>query len=1002
MLGPNQTSSLNQLPETWPPVCVMTAFTPAPIPDTETLRLATLASYSVMDSPPEDAFDDFTQLASQLLGAPIALISLLDESRQWFKSKVGLDADETPRDWAFCSHAILQPDVMIVEDAKRDVRFAGNPLVVGEPHIRFYAGCPLVSSDGHALGTLCVIDHEPRKLSEAQVGTLRRLGRQLVNLLELRRTTLRQRETELRLREQRLQLQKLALVTQRTNNVVIMADPEGRITWVNKAFEQITGFALDEAVGRTPGSLLQFAGTSSHEREILRDAVMQRKAARVHILNRGKHGNVYWMDVDLQPLHDEQEGFLGFVAVETDITDLIRQRDHLDAMFEALPVGFVQLGPDLSIQRSNRLAQHLLDRPLSAQGSQLPVQINSMIRDTLHETRGIGRQLVVVPDLHGHARWLQMTTALLPGTLGQPEGVLLALEDHTEQVQLGQYMELACATADLCHWHWHLTQQRLEVSDLWRQRLGDAHKGLLPTGLLHPDDRKRALREFRGLMREGRSAFKFECRIRFGDGGWRWVLCGGAVTQRNSRGDAVTLSGILLDIDERKRMEQALELAATTDSLTRLPNRVVLKDRLQQALAAAHRHGRHGALLFLDLDHFKRVNDSHGHSVGDELLRAVAERLQSQLRACDTLARTGGDEMLVLLPELAESAAEAQKLGGVIAEKLQRVLDEPIVVRSNALRIGMSVGVTFFPKGASESVEDLIREADTAMYAAKGDSRGSWRQYEFSMHQNVSRRLRLDNDLRLALDREEFQLHIQGKWTAKGELAGGEVLLRWMHPEKGSISPADFIPAAEESELIVPLGAWVLTKACQIAREVRESIPGFVTSVNISPLQIRQPGFADGLRSAVSLAGLRPDALIMEITEGVLLQPELAQQLVALEAEGFRFSIDDFGTGYSSLAYLKRLPVHELKIDRSFVRDLEDDADDAALVQAILSIARRFGIRTVAEGVETQAQARFLHSSGCDLLQGYLFDRPRPVDSFMQALVRGGSSQPAALARPLA
>ncbi len=962
----------------------MTAFTPAPLPPDESQRLQTLASYAVLDTAPELAFDDFPHLASRLLEVPIALISLVDEQRQWFKSKVGLDACETPRDWAFCSHAILQPDLMVVEDAAQDPRFAGNPLVVGEPHIRFYAGCPLVTADGQALGTLCVIDRQPRRLSADQLDILKRLGRQMVHLLELRRATLRQQAIESQLRDQRLALKRLALVAQRTNNVVIMADPQGRTTWVNHAFEQVTGYSFTEAMGRTPGELLQFEGTSQRERATLREAVRQRQAARVHILNRGKGGNVYWMDVDLQPLNDEQLGFLGFVAIETDITELIRQREHLKAMFEALPVGFLQQGADLTVQRSNRLARRLLDHPSAEPGWHLPAPIHSLTQEVLSNHRAVSQQLVALVDPQGRSRWLQMSAAPLPGAMGEPEGVMVALADQTDQVQLGHYMELACATADLCHWHWNVRQHQIEVSELWRHRLGANHGRLVPAHLVHPQDRPHAMRELRAHLRGMRPAFRFECRIRFDNDEWRWVLCGGAVTQRNARGRVVNLSGVMLDIDERKRMEQALEQAATTDALTQLPNRLMLKDRLQQAVVAAQRHRRMGALLFLDLDHFKRVNDTHGHSAGDELLQWVAARLQSHLRAGDTLARMGGDEMLVLLPELATDEAAARTLAQQVATKLQQALDEPFLVHGAPLRVGVSIGITLFPKGPTESVENLIREADTAMYAAKGDARGTWRHYEPVMHQTVTRRLQLDNDLRLALQRQEFYLCMQGKWTPKGELAGAELLLRWRHPERGEISPADFIAAAEESELIVPLGLWVLAQAAEVARQAQRSRPDFVVSVNLSPVQIRHPAFADGLRAAVTQAQIAPGALILEITEGVLLQPQLAQQLVMLEDEGFRFSIDDFGTGYSSLAYLKRLPVHELKIDRSFVRDLEDDADDAALVQAILSIARRFGIKTVAEGVETSVQARFLHSSGCDLLQGYLYDRPRPVAEFFE------------------
>lgn len=962
----------------------MTNFIPAFLPENEPQRIKALRSYSVLDTPAEEAFDDFTHLISQWMDVPIALISLVDENRQWFKSKVGLTVSETPRDWALCSHAIMSPELMIIEDATKDPRFAGNPLVIGEPHLRFYAGCPLITPEGFALGTICVIDREPRQISLAEQDVLRRLARQLVNLLELKRTTIEQRETERKLRQKKLELKRLALVAQRTNNVVIIADPDGRITWVNDAFQKVTGYSLLESIGRTPGSLLQFAGTSQRERLILRTAVRERKFARVNILNRGKHGGIYWADVDLQPLYDEEQTFVGFVAIETDITDLIRQHEHQEAMFEALPVGFLQLGNDLRIHRSNRLAGHLLDLKASDDASALPPQFKAHVLDVLNGVRSHGQQIMIVPNSKGYDRWLQISTAPLLDALGETEGMLVAISDETEQVQLGQYLELASETAELCHWHWHLPTQRLELSELWRKRMFRDGERMTPYSLIHPDDRLMAWRELRKLIRNGLPSFRFECRIKFGESDWRWVLCGGAITQRNSRGKVGTFSGILLDIDERKRMEQALEAAATVDALTRLPNRVVLKDRLQQALSAARRHKRYGALLFIDLDHFKRVNDSYGHSVGDELLLAVSLRLQSRLRSCDTLARMGGDEMLVLFPELDEEQDRACELARALASELQHALDTPFRLNGTVLRISTSIGITLFPKLDGESVEDLIREADTAMYAAKGHARGTWRQYEPEMHRNVSQRLRLDNDLRFALENNEFHLCIQGKWNAKGELKGGELLLRWVNPAQGNIPPSDFIPVAEDSELIVPIGKWVLQQACQLARQISNVRPDFVLSVNLSPVQIRQSTFAADMMSTLKQAELKPEALIFEITEGVVLQADLAERIVALEKEGFRFSIDDFGTGYSSLAYLNRLPVHELKIDRSFVRDLEEDTDHAALVQAILSIARRFGIKTVAEGVENQTQARFLVSSGCDLLQGYLFDKPRKVEEFLR------------------
>jgi len=334
--------------------------------------------------------------------------------------------------------------------------------------------------------------------------------------------------------------------------------------------------------------------------------------------------------------------------------------------------------------------------------------------------------------------------------------------------------------------------------------------------------------------------------------------------------------------------------------------------------------------------------------------------------------------MMVLLPRLGTDPIAAKLHANSVAQKLIRVLELPVDIGERSVALGASVGVTLFPKLDTETVEDLVREADTAMYGAKGDSRGTVRFYESTMQQVATRRLQMDHDLRQALSQEGFELYLQGKWSPQGRLVGAELLLRWKHPERGWVSPAEFIPVAEESELIQHLGRWVLDQAALIARVIRADRPDFVVSVNISPKQFKRDEFIQDLRLLVSQAGIPPSALMLEITEGILLQDQLARSVVELSKEGYRFSLDDFGTGYSSLAYLKRLPVHELKIDRTFVRDIEVDADDAALVQAILSIARRFNIQTVAEGVETPAQLDFLSANGCDVLQGYFFDKPQP------------------------
>lgn len=959
---------------------------PQPSPEKlqhESQRLAALRDYRILDTPAEPSYDDFTILASRLLGTPIALISLIDAERQWFKSRVGLDVQETPREQAFCNHAIEEQQLLVVEDAKADPRFFDNPLVIESPHIRFYAGYPLVTPEGFALGTLCVIDQQPRLLSEDDADTLRRLGRQLTQQFELRRLHFLHQQALGDLQSRHADLQRLAMVAQQTTNVVIMSDPQGIATWVNPAFEQVTGYQLADIVGRRPGALLHFHGTNRQARKQISRAISERRAARVQILNRGKTGRLYWMDVDIQPQFAENGELLGFVATETDITPLIRQREHLNTLFQAVPVGLLSFSAEGNLDMANPLARSLLDWPADSDCTTAPAFILDAVRRCLHTGHKQLPQLMVWLNRHGSQRWFEVTVELLPGLMDQPEGVIVAISDQTERVESGRYIELANATLDMGYWTWDLPSDIVEISAKWAERMGLAHARTKARDITHPDDHSAQHRQaVIDVLKGHKATFRFEERLLFSDEGWRWVLCGGAATQRDAHGRVVRLSGIYMDIHERKLLENDLLHSATTDALTGLPNRKVLEERLNLAIMAARQHHRYGALLLMDLDHFKRVNDTYGHAVGDQLLSRVATRLRGVLSEDQTLARLGGDELMVLLPEVSSEPLAARMQALHVATKVQKSLELPFEWQGMTLRLGASIGISIFPKEVGETGDDVIREADTAMYQAKSQLRGGVSLFEPDMRQDVSNRLQLEMDLRTALVRREFELYLQGKWTADRQLAGAEALIRWRHPTWGMMSPASFIPVVEESDLVFPLGRWIIQEACRIARICRIKKPDFVVSVNVSPKQFQHPQFADDLRKSVLLAGLPPDALILEITEGVLLQPQLGELIQALTQEGFRFSLDDFGTGYSSLAYLKRVPVQEIKIDRAFVRDLQTDANDAALVQAILLIADQFDIQTVAEGVETESQAQLLAQRGCQLLQGFLFDQPSPWKAF--------------------
>jgi diguanylate cyclase (GGDEF)-like protein/PAS domain S-box-containing protein len=445
---------------------------------------------------------------------------------------------------------------------------------------------------------------------------------------------------------------------------------------------------------------------------------------------------------------------------------------------------------------------------------------------------------------------------------------------------------------------------------------------------------------------------------------------------------------VFSDITERKASEARIAFLAQHDSLTGLPNRALLHDRLDQALANAARQGTRIALLFLDLDRFKTINDSLGHMMGDQLLQGVALRLSGCVRETDTVSRQGGDEFLIVLThvEMPDDAAR-------VAEKILDRLRPPFDIDGQQLGTSFSIGIALYPEDGN-TVESLMKNADTAMYHAKENGRNTYRFFDERMNVNALERLHLENGLRRALENEEFTVYYQPQVDlVSGRIIGAEALLRWFSGVMGGVSPARFIPLAEECGLIVPIGEWVLHTACRQARKWQdEGLPAIPVAVNLSALQFRRADIVATVSRALEESGLQGCWLELELTESLLMQsgPEVEATLSRLKALGVRLSIDDFGTGYSSLAYLKRFPVDRLKIDQSFVRDITDDPDDAAIVRAIIQLGRSLRLEVIAEGTETPEQMDFLRYERCTAAQGYLFAPPLPAEAVTE-LLRIGS-----------
>jgi len=458
-------------------------------------------------------------------------------------------------------------------------------------------------------------------------------------------------------------------------------------------------------------------------------------------------------------------------------------------------------------------------------------------------------------------------------------------------------------------------------------------------------------------------------------------------TMKNGRGEVSYYIGVFSDISERKAAEERAAYVVLHDFLTNLPNGLLLQDRLVQAISLAGRENRKVAVMCLDLDHFKAINDLLGHLVGDKLLQEVARRISSVGRASDTVSRRGGDEFVIMLPDL-----ETVDNAAVIAVKLLEAISGLCTIDGNKIEITTSIGISMFPEDGCDGGR-LIKYADAAMYHAKKNGRNNYQFFTNEMNQLALERISIEQKLRYAVERKEFCLHYQPQVDLRcGRIIGVEALLRWNNPEMGMISPGYFIPIAEETGLIIPIGEWVLREACRQNSEWRMlGLPEITVAVNLSAVQFRQNNLGEMIKAILHEHNLDPSGLELEITEGAVMHNAEASiaLLLELKAMGLQLAVDDFGTGYSSLNYLKRFPIDKLKIDQSFVRDITVDSDDAVIVSTIINMARTLKLKVIAEGVETAEQLFFLKHQECDEMQGYYFSKPMPPEKIISLLVSG-------------
>jgi diguanylate cyclase (GGDEF)-like protein/PAS domain S-box-containing protein len=592
--------------------------------------------------------------------------------------------------------------------------------------------------------------------------------------------------------------------------------------------------------------------------------------------------------------------------------------------------------------------------------------------------RTVAHQVMVHLELRRQHNQLEQLAAELDRVNRQ----LREQADHLKQAQ---------HIARVGSWKYLVSENHLSLSDeiLYMYGLTPAEFGGTMEAfidLVHPEDRHGVRSAQETAMRYGNASV--QCRVMRKDGKIRYFeIIGQLFCEKNGQD---YLAGTTQDITEQKVAEHRISQLAYLDQLTGLPNRKFVLDRIDRLVAMHHRTPQDGAVLFIDLDNFKALNDTHGHDKGDMLLKQVAQRLQTCVRHYDCVGRFGGDEFVVLLEHIGTGSIDEATHACQVAQKILSVLNEPYLLETLHHRITPSIGIAIFDS-EMVSTSDLLRRADMAMYKAKAEGRNAVRFFSAGMQDAVNARSQLEADLRQGLAAREFYLAYQPQVDHKGQIVGVEALLRWQHPRRGLVMPAQFIALAEELGLIAEIGKWLLEQACQQLVQWTNDPPTqhLTLAVNVSVRQFRHPAFIDHTTETLTRTGAAPGKLKIEITESMLISDieETRRKMMALKAIGVRFALDDFGTGFSSLAYLQQLPLDELKIDQSFIRNITTDKNNAAITRSIIALAHNLGLSVIAEGVETEDQRQFLAEEGCSTFQGYLYHKPlaaQTIKSFMR------------------
>ena len=994
-------------------------------------RLATLRQLGLLDTPPDERFDRLTRLVGRLLDVPVALLNLIDEERQCITSQIGLTAPweklaRTPLNRSFCQFILGSSAPLVIEDARLDPLVQGH-LAYDTIDIVAYLGVPLTTDGGHTVGTLCAMDYRPRQWTDQQIADLRDLGRiamrelgfligaggQVDRRLDIgaggqvdRRLDEVRVETGVDASASGLTDQRRESVVDEPQDFIAILDQDGSIQYISPSVERILELTTDDLNGQPMESLVHDDDRSLLVEMFRSSEQTGLESPLVRLRYRNDPNRAFEVVVtDLR----EDPLIHGFVVSAREVigtlTATTRQGSR-DAWFRALVQQTSALTSIIDVDGTIRYDSPAATRMLGYRVDELvgrnslefihpddAAAVASAFRAGMEP--GAGRVVMQYRFRHadGSWRWLE---SVADNLLSDPDisGLVLTSRDVTEQREAEEALRHSYLStlirhgADLVFVLNH-DQTIRYLSPSVEKILGISPAigvGMRAADIVHKDDHEQAERALEPLATGEQDVVRFEVRARHRTDGWRWLELAATYLIEENGANGIVVNA--RDVTERKTLERQLAYDATHDGLTGLPNRTLFLDRLRSAQDHRDLDADPIAVLFIDLDDFKLINDTHGHVSGDLGLRVVGQRIQDRLGRRDTMSRFGGDEFTVLVDHV-----RGIEDAGQVAADLLAAISQPFILAGQETRVRASIGIAISSARLSDP-HDLLRAADTALYRAKAAGGGTWLPYTPAMAAEARQRLTTELQLRHAIEREELRVRYQPIVDLpSGSMIGVEALVRWRHPDQGLIGPAAFLGIAQASGLIEPIGRWVLQEACAQAARWSTVSPVWV-AVNIASEQLRQPSFIDQISEAIDRAGIHPSMLHLEITESITAQDGMAylDQLHDLRRMGVGLAIDDFGTGESSLASLRRYPVDTVKIDRAFIAGADVDEEAAAIVRAVLGVGRALGLAVIAEGIETEGERRLLQHLGCTSAQGFYFGRPMMSHRIMERLQRQLSS----------